>query len=238
MILITDCHITDPAGDGVEFFRMLDRLGDSSRELVFLGDIFDLWIALPGYETPLQERFLAWCRRQRRRRSVGFMEGNHEFFVCRAHRAAFTWCSADEHLRDGGGRVFAHGDRINRRDLNYRRFRRLIKNPLTRRLLPVIPGGPALAEWAKQSLRRTNVNFRKHLPLAEIEAFVASQACAGARHVFIGHFHRALRQARPCGPVVHLLPAWHDSGLVTLFDDRRGEAVHTHWRDASAGARP
>jgi UDP-2,3-diacylglucosamine hydrolase len=237
MILITDSHVQNPAGDGAEFLRMLEHLGGGRQDIVFLGDIFDLWIALPGYETPLQGQFLAWCRAQRRQRTVGFMEGNHEFFVCQAHRAAFSWCSADATFHDGQGRFFSHGDRINRQDLNYRRFRRLVKNPLTRTLLPAIPLGPSLAEWCKQRLRRANVNFRKHLPASDIAAFAAASARSGARHLFIGHFHRPLRQPMADGPVLHLLPAWHASGQVTLFDEQTGIATCTHWREVAAGTR-
>jgi UDP-2,3-diacylglucosamine hydrolase len=236
MILIADSHVQDPAGDGAEFLRMLAHLERGRRDVVFLGDIFDLWIALPGYETPLHGQFLAWCRAQRGRRTLGFMEGNHEFFVCRAHHTAFSWCSADEYYHDGQGRIFSHGDRINRNDLHYRRFRRLVKNPLTRRLLPGIPCGPRLAEWCKLRLRRADVNFRKHLPSGDIAAFAAALAATGARHLFIGHFHRPLRQPMADGPVIHLLPAWHASGQVTLFDARTGQTTATHWREVPIGA--
>ena len=56
MILIADAH-TGKANVGA-FFEMLEAIADTGETVVFLGDIFDLWIGLPRYETDQHRRFL------------------------------------------------------------------------------------------------------------------------------------------------------------------------------------
>ncbi|MEJ2365241.1 MAG: hypothetical protein P8017_11290, partial [Deltaproteobacteria bacterium] len=69
--------------------RVIDEI-----KLVFLGDIFDLWVALPRYEDDAQRQFVAWCREQKKHRTIGFMEGNHEYYLARNRAQDFSWCSA------------------------------------------------------------------------------------------------------------------------------------------------
>ena len=81
LVIITDAHVSAGTRAAEAFFRMLAKLSAGPHGVIFLGDIFDLWIALPRYETGLQHEFLKWCRREKARRTVGYVEGNHEFFV-------------------------------------------------------------------------------------------------------------------------------------------------------------
>ena len=126
--MIADAHI---AGGEVEqeFFRMLERLSalPPSVAVVFLGDIFELWIALRRYEADLHRRFIRWCETEKQKRQIIFTEGNHEFFL---PRRLFT--------RSGRGDIrindllFTHGDRINPKDIPYLFFRMGVRNFFTK----------------------------------------------------------------------------------------------------------
>ena len=72
LILIADAHLNDSETDEA-FFRMLDRIRalPSSYPVVFLGDIYDLWFALPWYESESQKRFLQWCKEEKQKRNAG-----------------------------------------------------------------------------------------------------------------------------------------------------------------------
>ena len=63
MIIITDAHISKARGNHAIFFKMLESLEKNNQDLIFLGDIFDLWVALPRYEEEIHRDFIAWCRR-------------------------------------------------------------------------------------------------------------------------------------------------------------------------------
>ena len=68
-LMIADAHLTcrKPEDD---FFRVLDAVARLPGDIgvIFLGDVFDLWIALRGYENDEHRRFLDWCRREKTKR--------------------------------------------------------------------------------------------------------------------------------------------------------------------------
>lgn len=231
MILITDAHVGESQGNAAEFFEMLARLETDGRDLVFLGDIFDLWIALPRYESLIHKEFCEWCRRQKPHRRIGFMEGNHEFFVARERAEVFSWCTDAPWRQADGGLLFVHGDLINRRDFNHRVFRKLAKSPLTRCFLRHAPRGPAVADAIKRRLRHANRKFRSGLPEGEIRRFAEGRLSADVHTILVGHFHtrHGYRGAR--GGSLHLLPDWHSSRTVGLLDPAAGSLAHVHWRE-------
>ena len=218
LILIADAHVSKARGNAPAFFRLLEALGRCDDDLVFLGDVFDLWVALPRYENDLHRHFLAWCRVQKRRRSVGFLEGNREFFLSAHHADAFTWCSSGPWHRDAAGYLFCHGDQINRQDFRYLSFRKLSKNRMACLLLKGLPLGPALAEHLKRRLKHTNPAFRRRLPVEQIEAFAEARFRDGAQAVFAGHFHRAYTYRNNRGMQLHTLPAWLTAGCVSRYN--------------------
>lgn len=228
MILIADAHVNPAQGTHRPFFRMLEALGDTPEEIVFLGDVFDLWIALPRYEQAVHRRFLAWCRARKTDRKIGYIEGNHEFFLAEEKNDAFTWATSRAGRIDGRGNLFCHGDRINRRDRNYLRFRRLTKNRIVKQLLRILPSGPFWAETIKKNLRHTNQAFRKALPREEILRFLRAAREAGVKRVFAGHFHQEAF-FRCGGTRLHILPDWRTTRRITRFNPQTGQVTHAHW---------
>ncbi len=230
MILIADAHVNIAAGTDRPFFRMLSVLEETAEDIIFMGDIFDLWIALPRFEQTIHARFIAWCRRQKARREIGYIEGNHEFFLAQEKGDAFTWATDRACRSDGRGTLFCHGDRINRQDRNYLRFRKLTKNSTVKQLLRILPAGPFWTEQIKKRLKHTNAAFRNRLPREEILHLLSTAQAAGAVRVFCGHFHQEafFRQG---GAVLHVLPDWCGTWKVTRLDPATGEVRHLHWQE-------
>jgi UDP-2,3-diacylglucosamine pyrophosphatase LpxH len=197
---------------------MLDTLAGCDDDLVFLGDIFDLWVALPRYENELHRRFLAWCRRQKRRRAIGFLEGNREFFLTTTHADSFSWCSSGPWHRGRAGLLFCHGDQINQRDFRYLTWRKFSKNRIVRTLLWGMPLGPAVAEHLKRRLKYTNAAFRRRLPVEQFEAFTEARRREGVHTLFAGHFHRSYTYRSPYGVQLHALPAWLGTGCISRYN--------------------
>ena len=218
LIIVADAHVSKAKGNFSPFFRLLDALAGHDDDLVFLGDIFDLWVALPRYENELHRHFLAWCRRQKTRRSIGYLEGNHEFFLTESHADAFSWCSPGPWYLDRQGYLFCHGDQVNTQDIRYLTFRKLSKNRYAKILLTHLPLGPALVEHLKRRLKHTNPAFRHRLPGAQIAAYAEARFRDGAHTVFAGHFHRAHLYQNPQGRQMHTLPAWCTTGRVSQYD--------------------
>ncbi len=229
MIIVSDAHINESHGNQADFFRMLQALGKNEEDLVFLGDIFDLWIALPRYESEIHGRFLSWCSEQKKYRRIGFIEGNHEYFLAKERRDFFTWCSDRPYHRDGKGHLFCHGDQVNPRDRNYLRFRKIAKNRLTKTVLRWMPCGPGFVEQVKSRLKLTNLEFRHRLPVEELQRFALSCFESGDRIIFVGHFHQACRMRGPDNRCLYTLPSWFGRGMITRFEVRTGQVTHARW---------
>jgi UDP-2,3-diacylglucosamine pyrophosphatase LpxH len=125
--------------------------------------------------------------------------------------------------------LFCHGDKINTRDRNYLRFRKLAKNPLTRFVLKVIPYGPSAAAGLKRDLKQTNLEFRKHLPRTEIVQFAERAFSDGVKTIFVGHFHQQFRIEGKDGNMLVILPAWMDNGQVARVDPLDGSIRIDTW---------
>jgi UDP-2,3-diacylglucosamine pyrophosphatase LpxH len=220
-LMIADAHLTCRAPEE-DFFRMLDDVSRLPGDvgIIFLGDIFDLWIALRGYENAEHRRFLAWCREEKSKRQVVFLEGNHEFFVAKKYADDFSSAGEDE-FQDGLLQ-WLHGDRINREDRAYTVLRFILRNRLTRGFLwlagPTF--GPAFAHYVRERLRNVNRAHKKYFP--EPHALKFLSACPPDSTVFVGHFHDRLTKTAG-GRVLEVLPAYADASELAYYDPESPE---------------
>lgn len=225
MILISDSHVSIAHNNQSAFFQMLERLEQRSDPLVFLGDIFDLWVSLPRYQEPYQKRFLEWCDRLvKSGRTVGFIEGNHEFFVVERNSSCFSWSSPSGHQE--GETLFVHGDLINKMDKNYLRFRKITKNPIAKTLVRFMPMGPRLAHKAKSDLKKTNQAFRIGLPEDALIAYAREMFSRGIHHILVGHFHQSYRYEEGEHRFLQILPDWYATGMVSIYDGKTVQSQH------------
>jgi hypothetical protein len=74
--------VADPHWSG-ELTGLLEaRAAHPGADWLFLGDVFDVWVGLPGMDGPQEKAFLAWVEATRREgRWVGLWLGNREYFL-------------------------------------------------------------------------------------------------------------------------------------------------------------
>jgi UDP-2,3-diacylglucosamine pyrophosphatase LpxH len=231
MILITDAHVSVAKGNQTLFFEMLESLEKNRHDLIFLGDIFDLWIALPSYEGQIHRDFIAWCRRQKNHRTIGYVEGNHEYYLADERGSDFTWCSENVWQEADAGLFFTHGDQVNRKDKNYLAFRTLAKNKLSKFIIRWLPFGPKMTKSIKRGLKKTNARFRMQLPEAQIEKFAMAKFDEDVHTIFMGHFHLDYRYQNPDGKNLHVLPDWFSTQKVTIYQQDSKEVLSIHWKN-------
>jgi UDP-2,3-diacylglucosamine pyrophosphatase LpxH len=231
MIIVTDAHISKARGNHSAFFKMLAAIEGTGHDLVFLGDIFELWIALPGYEQDIHINFIAWCAEQKKSRSIGFLEGNHEYYLASQRARAFTWCSDEAWWQDDAATLFVHGDQINRRDRNYLIFKKLINHGASKFILRSLPFGPKIAESIKKGLKKTNQKFRVQLPRDEIKFFADKRFAAGADTIFVGHFHQQYCYRNQESKELYVLPDWLSTQKITLYQKNPRTISTRHWRE-------
>lgn len=219
LLLVTDAHLNGGEEQKAffDFLRRTEALPESCA-VAFLGDIFDLWFALPGYETEDQRRFLDWCDKEKVKRDIYFVEGNHEFFVTARRKKHFTRIVSRE-IRFGD-LLLVHGDQINASDWQYKLLRFALRNPLTRILTQcgALGGvGPALSWKIRHGLAKVNVEQKKRFPEQEILRYLERKARSGIRTVITGHFHHE-RFLEQNGCRFSVIESFAKGGKILLYD--------------------
>lgn len=233
MIIIADSHVGLENDLNADFLNMLKALENSAEDVVFLGDIFDLWIGYNRYEESIHREFLTWCQTQKERRKIYFTEGNHEFFINAKRRGFFSVYDDSRMGFKDGEILFMHGDRVNLKDKNYLRFRGLVKSRFVAFLVRFVPCAPKIVHYVKNSLKKTKKNFRKFIPQAEIMEFAALAKTYGIKFIFMGHFHHA-EVLEADGVIVCMVPDWYKTRQVVRFDPESGKMDFLPWQEAVA----
>ncbi len=186
---------------------------------LFLGDVFDVWVGLPGMMSDAQRSFLSWVRERRRAgRWVGLWLGNREFFLDPQARLFDLMGEGLGGSLEGENLVFEHGDLINARDWQYRLWNRLSRSGPMWLLFRVMPSRLAafIAAKLEQQMRTTNRAYKLVFPRKTFHV----AAVAHAPGVFItGHFHTHEEEANGMA-----LP-WAFEGVFMAWREGRVEAL-------------
>lgn len=184
LILVADPHW----GEELTGLREITRRYPEA-DWLFLGDVFDVWVGLPGLETEPQRSFLWWVQERRNAgRWIGLWMGNRDFFLDR-------FAGQFDLLGEGvGGALplerlaFEHGDLVNGTDRRYRFWNLVSRSAFMWILVALLPPTLAqrLASRLERSMRTTNQGYRLAFPQ---EAFVEAAAEYAGSTFVTGHFH-------------------------------------------------
>jgi len=231
MILISDAHINCDGEATDQFFSMLKKISATNHDVIFLGDIFELWIALPRYEQEVHLRFLDWCKSEKQNRSIGYIEGNHEFFLNENYAQCFTWCTTDLWHDSGSQILFSHGDMVNKYDISYRRFKKATKNSLTKFLAQYMPLAPQLVKYLKKKLTNQNKQ-RGYLPEDMLRDYADETFSESVSSIVLGHFHREFHYQNGINDL-YSIPDWMETGKVSIYDNSIKMLKSHHWSEIS-----
>ncbi|MBP5673946.1 MAG: metallophosphoesterase [Victivallales bacterium] len=232
LLLVADSHVQPGTPLEEEFFSMLNWLETTDYDVLFLGDNLDLWIASgERYETDVHRRFLEWCSREKSRRRVIMVEGNHEFYLKRHHAQCFTVC--EETFFQEGEMLFLHGDISQRKFGFHRCFRVFAKNAFGDWVMGWLPFGPAFARVMKHFLSSGGMPDREKLlkPMATVRRY-AADFCErfGVKHIRMGHFHIRIHEDLEKDCEFDVVPAWKTCGEIGLIE-ADGRLNVLPWRD-------
>ena len=223
LAFVGDVHLDRGDAALEPFLSLLDRLGQRARRIVFLGDLFNVWLGRRELEQPHQTAVIEALRGLRERGvAIGYVEGNRDYRIGAGYAgdAVDQATEAGTTEEQGGTRLFAsHGDLVNVRDLRYRLWRSFSRSApvwwafnriaASRRL--------RLAESLERRLRATNVDYKREFPEAQVREFAAGIVARGFDAVVLGHFHleRELRLGPP-----------HPEGRVFVLPEWKGARRH------------
>lgn len=220
-------HVHPDQAEQARQARFLDLLADACQveHLVLLGDIFDFWFDYPhfllrGYEPLL--RGLDAVRAAGTR--LHFVGGNHDIWAARyLHERYGTEVDAGPlTLSFGSTRIrCVHGDGMLGKELMYRGFRRLVRNPAAVRLAKTLHPEAlfAFSSWLSGASRAATRDEAEGIETKATRYLArAVQTVPEWDTLVIGHVHHAFRITR--GPCTMLsLGGWLTPLNYGRFDD-------------------
>ena len=231
---ISDLHLS--AAEPTTFSAWQHYLANTPADAVFmLGDVFEVWVgddaAAPRPDEGLEQAdfepsFEARCaevlRQASQRLALFFMHGNRDFLVGQAFMAQCRAVLLDDPtvLTFAGQRwLLSHGDALCLDDVDYLRFRQLVRGPAWQHDFLSRP----LAE--RQAIAfdmRRQSEARKHSSLvnADVDDNAARQwlAAAGATTLIHGHTHKPAAHDLGAGLSRLVLSDWDASAPVPRAD--------------------
>jgi UDP-2,3-diacylglucosamine pyrophosphatase LpxH len=182
---------------------------------LFLGDIFNAWVGVRGFETDANRNFLWWVSERRRTgRWVGLWMGNREYFLDNLSDKFDFMGEGVGGCLWGEPFAFEHGDLINTMDRRYRIWNLVSRSAPVWLLVLALPSaiGRRLASYLERKLVSTNGGFRAGFPANDFQSAIHG---SGMSFFLAGHFHRP--------EVLHkgISVEWANGGKFLVLQDGR-----------------
>jgi UDP-2,3-diacylglucosamine hydrolase len=208
---ISDLHLS--AALPRTFDAWAGYLAGTDADAVFiLGDLFEAWVGDDARFDGFEKRCAQVLADAARQRTVGFMAGNRDFLVGPAlldeagvvHLSDPTLLAAWQHRV-----LLTHGDALCLGDVDYQRFRALVRSPAWQADFLARP----LAErqhLARQMRDASEQAKRQNTPWSDVDPGAAAAALrgAGASVMVHGHTHRPGSNDLAPGLQRHVLSDW------------------------------
>jgi len=219
LVFVGDVHLDRDDSRLEAFLSFLDDLRPTVGRVVFMGDLFNVWIGRRELEQPHHRAVVERLESMRREGIViRYIEGNRDYRIEDAYvgRALDDSTAGGIEESIGGRRLFAiHGDLANPRDRQYRTWRWVSRSSLAWMVLGGIPRGRRLrfVDGLEDRLRRANLDFKQDFPETEVRAYATGFLGRGYDAVVLGHFHveKDLEASPPSPPGrILVLPEWKE----------------------------
>ena len=178
---------------------------------LFLGDLFDVWVGVPGSHSDLEQEFLAWVKKLRSNGAwVGLWLGNREFFL--------DYLSDQFDLMGEGaggqliveGLCWEHGDLVDGTDWRYRIWALLSRSGIAWVLVRVLPKCliDKVVDFLKLTIRSRHDSRKLRFP---DRVFTQVASTYRGKTFITGHFHIY----RICGNGISL--PWAKNGKFMVW---------------------
>lgn len=226
--LIADSHLGDDHAPVDAFFEMLHSLPEA-RMVIFLGDLFKVWLGLPKFWDQQVKRIISGFEDlQASGVKIVFVVGNREYFLPRtpeetkARNLPFDYIIPQAFRLTWNGNAYglSHGDNINRHDVNHLIWQWVSRSRWFEKVFRAMPGSFAryISIKLEKTLAQTNREIKIQYPLKEIESF-AQVVMPNLDAFFVGHFHRDEAITIPnTEGLFRIVPDWYSRRVVLRLE--------------------
>jgi UDP-2,3-diacylglucosamine hydrolase len=227
-LFVSDVHLNSARPQIVRaFLDFLDQQARHADALYILGDLFDLWLGDDDDKPPHANVTEALAALTATGLPVSVVHGNHDFLLGKK----FAKRSGCKLLRDhtvidvyGKPALIMHGDTLCTRDVEYQKFRKMTRNPLTQKMFLTM--SLAKREEKAASIRS---EAKRDVALKSDDIMDVTQEAVeevmrkhSVRHLIHGHTHR---------PAIHeftldgheatriVLGDWYEQDSVLIWND-------------------
>jgi UDP-2,3-diacylglucosamine hydrolase len=225
LIYVADSHLMRNDVEVDSFIEFLEKAGSQAQTLCILGDLFNVWFGEPKFRMPHQERVLVALRALASSGvTLKFVEGNRDFCIRRNYLGApFADVAEGVLIEEYAGRriLSTHGDEVNRKDRQYRLWKRVSKSIAVYGVFRLLPAswGIRLGEILERKLSGTNIRHKAVFPMEECRAYAEAIIRDGCEAIVLGHFHEE-REIKLAGGILYVLPSWRDGHRYLEFRGR------------------
>lgn len=231
IVVVADPHLESTVNDVQCMVAFLKTLRPSEHILVFLGDLFHVWVESPRYHTEQVQYLMNELSAFRRQGGIiHLIVGNRDLFFnnissfSEAGHLPFDSVNLDFlTLYFANGLIMAHhGDTVNRKDKRYLLWRKVVRSPLVKYMFNKLPAQKVKTIlWdLERRMKQTNIKFRQFFPDEEWTSFVKHVHDTHSPTILmVGHFHPprpiVIKNDSTTGIVV---PAWHKTQNYLILD--------------------
>jgi len=226
---ISDLHLAPARPAATEaLLRFLDRTAPRAERLYVLGDLFEYWIGDDTLAHPFHRRIVeAFAHLAGRGTALYFMHGNRDFLIgAEFARAAGMTLLTDPTLADlhGVPTLLMHGDTLCTDDVEYQRFRAMVRDPAWQSGFLAKPVGERLR--MAQAVRGESEQAKqvKDMAIMDVSPGAVEQSLRqhGYPRLIHGHTHRPARHehlvdGHRCERWV--LADWYEQGSYMVCDE-------------------
>jgi UDP-2,3-diacylglucosamine hydrolase len=237
ILVVSDLHLDREHGPALaQFLAFLEGPARAASALYILGDLFEYWIGddarFPAAEALAPALARLPC-------PVTFQHGNRDFLLGADYAARAGMELAPEVLRvefDGDPALLMHGDTLCTADVDYQRFRKMVRAPAWQQALLARPLAERIAEAERLRTISRDAGTMKADDIVDAHPDAIDEVLRehGLSLLVHGHTHRpAIHRlqvdGRPCLRCV--LPAWDELPGYLVLDARGPRLLTLDGRD-------
>jgi len=221
-LFVADVHLCEsrPAASA-RFFAFLRDTASQAQSLYILGDLFESWVGDDDLAAPLHQSVITHLADLSARGvQILFMHGNRDFMLAEHFaRLCGMQLLSDPVVVDlyGTPTLLTHGDTLCTADVDYQRYRRVVRRPWMMKLLRALPLSlrQTMAHRARAGSEQAKTHKSATIMDVDPEAVIALFQQYGVRRMIHGHTHRPAQHCLEIKGVNHerwVLPDWYGEG--------------------------